>query len=122
MAVRFAATMNAVNKGLENLAPAKGADMIEDWEAAVAELDLPGSKGIARDLAALRKQPEREDRADPERIEVLLHRLGEATARIAEKADRQGDKVRELGNALSEAGVPQGDEAEDSEAKAAPRR
>jgi len=122
MAIRFAATMNAVNKGLENLAPAKGADMIEDWEAAVADLDIPGAKGIARDLAALRKQLEREEKADPERIEALLHRLGDATTKIAERADKQGDKLRDLGVALGEAGVPQEDEAEDIEAKAAPKR
>ena len=52
LAVKFAATMNAVNRGLEDLKPAKGADLIEDWEAALSDVDAPGAKGIARDLAA----------------------------------------------------------------------
>ena len=69
MAVKFAGTMNGINRGLETTKPAKGADMIEDWEAALAELDTPGSKGILRDLGALRKQLERGERR-------LRHRAG----------------------------------------------
>lgn len=121
MAAKFAATMNAINKGLENVKPAKGADMIEDWETAVADLDLPGAKGIARDLGALRKQLEKGE-PDAERIDALLHRLGQATTKIAERADKQGDKVRELGEALTEAGQEDADEEEDTAAKAAPQR
>jgi hypothetical protein len=118
---RFAATMNAINKGLETTKPDKGVGLIEDWESAVADLDYPGAKGIARDLGALRKALEKPE-PDAERIEALLHRLGQATVKIAERADKQQDKVRELGEALSEAGVEQGDEEEDAEAKAAPQR
>lgn len=121
MAARFTATLNAVNRGLEKTKPEKGADMIEDWETAVSELDLPGAKGIARDLGALRKQLER-DKPDEGRIDALLHRLGEATVKISERAEKQGDKVRELGEGLIEAGEAQGDEDEDVEAKAAPQR
>ncbi|MFX5660568.1 hypothetical protein ABTE05_19570, partial [Acinetobacter baumannii] len=58
MAVKFAATMNAINRGLETTRPARGADLIEDWETALADIDVPGTKGILRDLAALRKQLE----------------------------------------------------------------
>lgn len=121
MAVRFAATMNAIDRGLENQKAAKGADLVEDWEAALAELDLPGAKGIARDLAALRKQLEK-DEPDSERIHGLLHRLGQATVKISERADKQGDKVRDLGEALIEAGEEQGDEPRDEEAAKAPKR
>ena len=121
MAVKFAATMNAVNKGLENTKGDRGAHMVEDWEAAVADLDLPGAKGIARDLAALRKQLE-SDKPNGDRIHALLHRLGEATVKIADKADKNGDKVRELGTALSEAGEAEGDEEEDKAAAANPQR
>ena len=59
MAVKFAGTMNAINRGLDETKPAKGATMIEDWEAALADTDVPGAKGILRDLASLRKQLER---------------------------------------------------------------
>ena len=56
MAVKFAGTMNAINRGLDATKPAKGADMVEDWEAALADLDVVGAKGILRDLGSLRKQ------------------------------------------------------------------
>ena len=121
MAVRFAATMNALNRGIETMQPAKGGDTIEDWEAALAEVDTPGVKGIQRDLASLRKQLERGE-PDADRIHNLLHRLGVATSKIAEKAETNGDKLKQLGEALTEAGEDAPDEAEDTAAAANPRR
>jgi uncharacterized protein YmfQ (DUF2313 family) len=121
MAVKFAATLNAVNRGLDEMKPAKGADLIEDWETALSEVDIPGAKGISRDLAALRKQLEKPE-PDSERVTSLIHRLGLATAKISERADKQGDKLKELGDALTEAGDEDSDEAEDTAAKAAPKR
>ena len=121
MAVKFSATMNAVNKGLDELKPAKGADLIEDWEAALAEVDVAGAKGISRDLGALRKQLEKSE-PDSERVLRLLHRLGLATSKIAEKSDKQSDKLKALGDALSEAGDEDNDDAEDEQASAAPKR
>ena len=121
MAVKFAGTMNAINRGLDETKPAKGATMIEDWEAALADTDVPGAKGILRDLASLRKQLEK-DAPDSDRVHDLLHRLGAATTRIAEKSDKQQDKLRALGEALSEAGEEAPDEEEDTEAAAAPKR
>ena len=121
MAIKFAATMNAINRGLDSTKPAKGADMVEDWEAALADVDTPGAKGILRDLAALRKQLEKEA-PDADRIHALLHRLGAATTKIAEKADASQDKLKALGEALTEAGEDSPDEEEDTEAAAAPKR
>ncbi|MGL4314369.1 MAG: hypothetical protein ACRCSO_10305, partial [Sphingomonas sp.] len=86
MAVKFAATMNAINRGLETTRPARGADLIEDWETALADIDVPGTKGILRDLAALRKQLEGPE-ANGDRVHTLLHRLGEAVSTIADRAD-----------------------------------
>ncbi|SEN27145.1 hypothetical protein SAMN05192583_2431 [Sphingomonas gellani] len=121
MALKFAGTMNAINRGLDSTKAAKGADMVEDWEAALADTDVPGAKGILRDLASLRKQLER-DEPDADRVHSLLHRLGTATTRIAERADTNADKLRALGEALTEAGEEEHDEEEDTEAAAAPRR
>ncbi|MBB3347761.1 MULTISPECIES: hypothetical protein [unclassified Sphingomonas] len=121
MAVKFAGTMNAINRGLESTKPAKGATMVEDWEAALAEVDTPGAKGILRDLASLRKQLEKGE-PDADRVHDLLHRLGAATTKIADKADKQQDKLKALGEALSEAGEEQPDEEEDTAAAAAPKR
>lgn len=121
MAVKFAGTMNAINRGLDDTKAAKGADMVEDWEAALADVDVPGAKGILRDLASLRKQLDK-DAPDSDRIHALLHRLGTATTRIADKAGTSQEKLKALGEALTEAGEDQPDEEDDAEAAAAPKR
>ncbi|WP_445192372.1 hypothetical protein ACT009_17740 [Sphingomonas sp. Tas61C01] len=121
MAIKFAGTLNAINRGLDGAKPAKGAEMIEDWEAALSDLDVTGSKGILRDLASLRKQLER-DEPDADRVHALLHRLGVATTKIAERADKSQDKLTSLGEALTEAGEDSPDEEEDKEAAANPKR
>lgn len=121
MAVKFAGTMNAINRGLDETKASKGADMVEDWEAALADVDVPGAKGILRDLGALRKQLEK-DAPDADRIHALLHRLGAATTRIADKADKSQDKLKALGEALTEAGEDAPDEEEDVAASASPKR
>jgi hypothetical protein len=121
MAVKFAGTMNAINRGLDDTKPDKGAHMVEDWEAALADLDVTGAKGILRDLGSLRKQLEK-DTPDADRVHALLHRLGVATTKIADKADKSQDKLKALGEALTEAGEDQPDEDEDTEAAAAPKR
>jgi hypothetical protein len=121
MAVKFAGTMNAINRGLDATKPAKGADMVEDWEAALADVEIAGAKGILRDLASLRKQLEKET-PDADRVHALLHRLGTATTKIAEKSDKSQDKLRILGQALTEAGEDSPDEEEDTEAAASPKR
>ena len=121
MAVKFAGTMNAINRGLDETKPTKGADMVEDWEAALADVEISGSKGILRDLGALRKQLEK-DAPDADRVHALLHRLGVATTKIADKADKSQDKLKALGEAVREAGEEQPDEEEDTEAAAEPKR
>jgi len=118
MAVKFAGTMNAINRGLDATKPANGADMVEDWEAALADLDVVGAKGILRDLGSLRKQLEK-DEPDADRVHALLHRLGAATTKIADKVDKSQDKLKALDEALGE---DQPDEEEDAEAAAAPKR
>jgi len=121
MAVKFASTMNAINRGLDSTKPDKGANLVEDWETALADADFSGAKGILRDLTSLRKQLEK-DEPDADRVHALLHRLGEATAKAADKADKNGEKVKALGEALIEAGEEDADEEEDKEAAAAPKR
>lgn len=121
MAVKFAGTMNAINRGLDATKPAKGADMVEDWEAALSDVDTPGAKGILRDLASLRKQLEKGE-PDADRIYALLHRLGAATVKIAEKSDKAQDKIKALGDALTESGEDAPDEEEDVAAAASPKR
>lgn len=121
MAIRFTATLNAFNRGIEDLKPKQAISMIEDWETALSDVDIPGVKGIARDLAALRRQLEMET-PDSERVEAILHRLGMSTTKIADRAEKNGDKLKQLGEAMSESGQEQADEEEDTAAAAAPKR
>ncbi len=121
MAARFTATINAFNRGIENTKAGPAGNLIEDWETAVADLDAPGAKGIARDLAALRKALDRPE-PDAQRIDTLLHRLGEATLKIADRAPKKSEQLKELGEALRDSGVAQDDEDRDVEAAAQPKR
>lgn len=121
MAIRFAATINAFNRGIEDMKPAAAVSMIEDWETALADVDVPGAKGIARDLGALRKQLE-SPTPDAERVAAIVARLGDAVTKIAPRADKASDKLTSLGEALSDAGSAQHDEEIDEEAAAKPRR
>ncbi|MFD1787894.1 hypothetical protein ACFSC3_09935 [Sphingomonas floccifaciens] len=70
--------------------------MVEDWEAALADVDVSGAKGILRDLASLRKQLEK-DTPDADRVHALLHHLGAATSKIADKADKSQEKLKAHG-------------------------
>lgn len=121
MAIKFSATTNAINRGLDSAKPEAGGHLIEDWETALADLEIAGAKGLQRDLAALKKQVEA-SKPNADRIHALLHRLGEATVKISEKADKDGARIKALGEALMEAGEPSHDEEEDKEAAAAPKR
>lgn len=121
MAIKFAATLNAFNRGLESMKPARGVQMIEDWETALADVDLPGAKGVLRDLQALRKQLEK-DSPDGERVKALLHRLGAATVKIATRGEKSEEKLKELGEALTDVGEDSPDEEHDAEAAANPKR
>ncbi len=121
MAIKFAATTNAINRGLDSAKPDTGSHLIEDWETALADVDAPGVKGIQRDLAALRKQVESSS-PHVDRIHALLHRLGEATVKISQKDEKNSAKLKALGEALIEAGEESKDEEEDKEAAAAPKR
>ncbi|MBC7506903.1 MAG: hypothetical protein H7267_14465, partial [Sandarakinorhabdus sp.] len=109
MAVRFAATINAFNRGIEDIKPAAAVSLIEDWETALADVDVPGAKGISRDLAALRKQLESAT-PDGERVAAIVARLGDAVTKIAPRAEKASEKLSGLGEALSDAGSAQDDE------------
>lgn len=100
---KFAATNDTFAKGIENTKPKAAINLIEDWENALADLDVRGSKGIARDLQALHRQLEVGE-PDAERIKTLLGRLGKATTKIADAADKGGEQLKKLDEALTAAG------------------
>ncbi|MDT7935019.1 MAG: hypothetical protein RQ833_10530 [Sphingomonadaceae bacterium] len=110
---RFAATMKAVEQGLDNVSPGNGAKAANDWIEQLGEAEFRGAKGIARDLDRLVKELERDE---PREVNVrrILAKLGPATEKAAEGAEGVNqDKLRELAKALTEAGQGHDAEAED---------
>jgi len=103
MPVRFAATANAFEKGIENTSPAAAIKMIEGWEEALSSVDIPGAKGIARDLEALKKALGNET-PDEERIKSLLGKLADEVTKIAGRTEGNiQPKLTDLGAALKAA-------------------
>ncbi len=103
MSIRFAATATALDKGVETVKPAAAVKLIDDWEAELKDIDVPGAKGIAGDLERLKKALSA-DEPDAEKVKSLVHKLGKATTKIAERADAKSkDKLADLGKALSAA-------------------
>ena len=70
---------------------------------ALADLDVRGAKGIARDLHALHR-PLGASEPAVERIKTLIGRLGAAISKIAGSADKGGEQFKKLGEALIVAG------------------
>lgn len=105
MPARFTATENAVEKGLENVTPAAGVKLVDSWIEAVSDVDVPGVKGLGKDLESLKKLLEA-DSPDEDKIKSLVAKLGEATTKSAPKAEKENvkPKLESLGKALANAG------------------
>ena len=105
MPARFTATLNAFEKGIENTKPQAATKIIQAWEDELANTDVSGAKGIAGDLASLRKALEK-DEPDSERVTKLLGDLAEATNKIAGRVEdgKIAPKLEELGKALEGSG------------------
>lgn len=101
MPQRFTATENAFEKGIENTTARQGAKLAGEWVEELRKADFPGAKGLAGDLEKLEKLLTA-DESDGEKIQALLEKLGEATAKAAERADDEkiADKVRSLAQAM----------------------
>lgn len=99
----FAPTIEAFKKGITKMTASAAVKNIEGWEEKLESAEVSGSKTILRDLGALKKALQM-DEPDGERIYELMFRLGTQTSSIAEKAERDGDKLTQLGEALTAAG------------------
>lgn len=97
--MKYADTIHSIEKADAK----KGATLVGGWETELGKIDTPGAKGILHNLESLRKQLEK-DEPDAERVGTLFGHLGEATTKIADHDEKTGDKLRELGAALTKAG------------------
>jgi len=113
MPKRFAATENAIEKGLAETTPKTGAKLVADWATELEKVDLPGAKGLHGDLARLQKELEK-DELDGDKVAKILGKLGPATTKLADRCDDEkvAEKVRSLGEALSASGT-EGDDGDD---------
>lgn len=101
MPVRFAATENAFEKGIENVKPAAAIKLIEGWEEALSSVDIPGAKGIAQNLEALKKALSG-DEPDEAKVRAVIEKLADGVTKIAARTDGTVQpKLEELGKALA---------------------
>ncbi len=105
MPKRFAATNNAIEKGLENVTPKSAVGLVDGWLAELENAEFTGAKGIHGDLERLKKELEK-DEPKPEAIQKLVGKLGAATTKSADKAedDKVAEQLRTLGEGLSKSG------------------
>ncbi len=113
---RYAATQHAIEKGLDQVAPDAGVTLLDDWIEQLNGADKPGVSGVTKDLERLKAEL---GKSSPKGDAVLklVGKLGAATTKLAGAAEgTNGDKLRQLGEALSNAGQAHGadeDEAND---------
>lgn len=98
---QFAATIKHIQEGVKGFTVSAAVKNIEGWEATLETLDTPGTKGILRDLAALKKHLQN-DTIDTDAVQKLVGKLGKETVTLAGKAEsKNADKVKSLGEALT---------------------
>lgn len=115
MPARFAATRDLLAKDLEKVNPDTAVKNIDAWEEGLNALESKSGKAIVRDLEALKKQLTG-GKPNGAKIKQLLKKLGEETTKSAEDApENQQDKLRELGQQLTEAAGGDSDGAEDQD-------
>ena len=105
MPQRFAATNNAIEKGLENATPKSAIGLIDAWIGEIEKNEFAGSKGIHTDLERLKKELEK-DEPNGAAVQKIIGKLGPATVKSADKADdKVAEQLRTLGENLSKSGT-----------------
>jgi hypothetical protein len=101
MPQRFTATEKAFEKGIEKTSPKQGAKLAGEWFEELRKADFPGAKGLAGDLERLEKLLNEEE-PDGQKVGTLMEKIGEATAKAAERAENEkvAEKVRSLAQAM----------------------
>ncbi len=100
---QFDATIKHIKDGVKSMTVSAAVKNIEGWEATLEKVEAPAAKTIIKDLENLKKHLHAE-KLDGEAIRKLVAKLGKETVTIAGKTDsKNAEKVRALGEALSEA-------------------
>ena len=100
---QFDATIKHLKEGVKSFTVAAATKNIEGWEATLEKLEVSGAKTIIKDLESLKKHLHAKE-IDSEAVKKLVAKLGKETVNIAKHADgKSAEKVKTLGEALSEA-------------------
>jgi hypothetical protein len=101
MPQRFTATENAFEKGIENVSAKQGAKLAGEWAEEVRKAEFTGAKGLASELERLEKLLST-DEPDTEKLQALLEKIGQDTAKAADRAEdpKIAEKVRKLAEAM----------------------
>ncbi len=100
---QFAATIKHIKDGVKSFTVAAAVKNIEGWEATLEAVEVPAAKAIVKDLENLKKHLHAKE-LDGEAIKKLIAKLGKETVAIASKSEgKNAEKIKELGEALSEA-------------------
>ena len=101
MPQRFTATENAFDKGIENTSAKQGAKLVGEWVEEIRKAEFTGSKGLASELERLEKLLQA-DEPDGDKLGALLEKIGQDTAKAADRADdpKVAEKIRKLAEAM----------------------
>lgn len=100
---QFVATIKHIKDGVKSFTAAAAVKNIEGWEATLEAVEVPAAKAIVKDLENLKKHLHAKE-LDGEAIKKLIAKLGKETVAIASKSEgKNAEKIKELGEALSEA-------------------
>lgn len=97
------ATIIALKKGVTSMAVKTAVTNIEGWQKKLDESDKSGLKTLSKELDQL-KDLLQEDEPNGKAIGKLMSKIGDQTAKAAEKADEDEKKIKELGELLVKAG------------------
>ena len=99
---QFDATIKHIKEGVKGFTVSAAVKNIEGWEATLEKVEVSGVKTIIKDLESLKKHLQAKE-INGDAIKKLIAKLGKETVTIAGRADsKQADKIRHLGEALTE--------------------
>lgn len=107
---QFDATIKHIKDGVKGFTVAAAVKNIEGWEATLEKVEALAAKAIVKDLETLKKHLQA-DKINGGQIKKLVLKLGKETVAIAGKSEGKNvDKIKALGEALSQAAESAPDE------------
>ena len=102
---QFAATTKAFEKGVGSMSAEASIKLIESWEGQLEGAEFKEAKAIHRDLEALKKELAKGEKMNGEKVRELTAKLGAETIKSAANVEGSGgDKIKAIGEALSQVG------------------